>query len=513
MRSWALVALVGWVIAAAGHSAIAAPPSTTTRSGASVIVAADGARFKGSTKNGLFHGKGRLVWPNGDAYAGDFVKGRFHGHGKFTNKRGDVYAGQFNRGDFEGRGVVTYGGGGSHEGLFKQWEPSGQGTMTNAHGVTFEGNFDGNSLVGPARIVTKDGSRYHGETQHEAPHGQGEVHMSNGSHYKGGFQHGQFAGQGTLTHAQPVDGVTVESGEWQYGRLKSKQDERMRQARASAEAALYSQPARLAKAQGALKPSDPDRINMYLLAVAGDGSQEVFRREAEFVQNQFDAQYGTLGRSLVLINSRSNSGQAPLATVTSIAQSIQAIAAKMNVEKDILFLYVTSHGSEKHELALGVDGIDLPPLPAKELAAMLQASGIRWKVVVVSACYAGGFVDPIKNDQTLVMTAARHDRQSFGCADENDFTFFGRALFKESLPQSQSFPDAFARATQLINIWEEDKALQQPSANAGLVNRGGQRGGTGKPDDKYSLPQMAEADAINAHLARWWKQRDARTAQ
>ena len=31
------------------------------------------------------------------------------------------------------------------------------------------------------------------------------------------------------------------------------------------------------------------------------------------------------------------------------------------------------------------------------------------------------------DDGTMVITAARHDRQSFGCADENEFTYFGRA--------------------------------------------------------------------------------------
>jgi Peptidase C13 family len=49
---------------------------------------------------------------------------------------------------------------------------------------------------------------------------------------------------------------------------------------------------------------------------------------------------------------------------------------------------------------------------------LLKKSGIRWKVVVISACYGGGFIDPVKDDTTLVITATRHDRRSFRRAEK-----------------------------------------------------------------------------------------------
>ncbi len=74
--------------------------------------------------------------------------------------------------------------------------------------------------------------------------------------------------------------------------------------------------------------------------------------------------------------------------------------------------------------------------------------------MVVSACYSGSFIDPVKDTITLIIAATRHDRRSFGCADENYFTYFGRAFSKESLPQSRLFQDAFRRAEKLIKQWE-----------------------------------------------------------
>jgi hypothetical protein len=281
------------------------------------------------------------------------------------------------------------------------------------------------------------------------------------------------------------------------GRLKSVEEEESRHARANIERAIYSQPALLAQALAGLSKSDPGRINMYLLSVAGDGTQEVFRREVEFVREQFDRDFGTAGRSIALINSRETAGRVPLATLTSVRQALAAIAETMNKERDILFLFLTSHGSREHELSLGLRGMDLPGLSARDLAAVLKESGIVWKVVVVSACYAGGFIDGLRDPRTLVLAAARHDRRSFGCADENDFTYFGRAFFKEALPASASFEDAFSKAQTLIAEWESRDTTDGKIPAAA---------DTRKDADRHSLPQMVSSPEIDAHLKRWWQQ-------
>jgi hypothetical protein len=101
---------------------------------------------------------------------------------------------------------------------------------------------------------------------------------------------------------------------------------------------------------------------------------------------------------------------------------------------------------------------------------------------VVSACYSGGFIDALKDERTLVITAARRDRRSFGCADENDFTYFGRAFFKEALPGAQSFQHAFKKASALVGEWERKEA----------------------GEDSRSLPQIHAPAPIEAHLKRWW---------
>jgi len=78
---------------------------------------------------------------------------------------------------------------------------------------------------------------------------------------------------------------------------------------------------------------------------------------------------------------------------------------------------------------------------------------------MVSSCYSGGFVEPLKNDYTAIATAAAPDRTSFGCSNENDFTYFGEALLKDQLQQEYSFPLAFQQANAAITERESRENL------------------------------------------------------
>lgn len=478
----------------------------------------NGVVYEGGFKDSLYHGTGRIVggfgeytgdfqlgeitgkgemrFKDGRSYVGDFVRGEFEGKGRLAYASGQVFEGDFVAGEFTGSGVVTWPGGMRHEGRFRNWRPEGPGVFSDDDGTTYEGSFTNGELTGIGTILAKDGSRYEGETRNRVPHGNGELRLANGNVYRGAFDLGVFEGQGTMTYAKPQsDGRTRDEGTWRYGRLKKDLDDERRLARANVELALYKQPALLADALREFAPRDSRGINMYLLAVAGDGSQEVFRREVEFMRNQFDTDFGTRGRSLVLGNSRNTVGRVPLATVSSIRQAISAVSAAMDKEQDILFLYITSHGSKEREITLGLTGMDLPPLTARELGEALKESGIRWKVVVISSCYAGGFIDDLRDARTLVIAASRHDRRSFGCADENDFTYFGRAFFKEALPKAASFQDAYSKANRLITEWEDGDA-PRTSKSAGAA----------KDEERHSLPQMADSPDIRNHLEKWWAQ-------
>ncbi len=80
-------------------------------------------------------------------------------------------------------------------------------------------------------------------------------------------------------------------------------------------------------------------------------------------------------------------------------------------------------------------------------------------MLVLSACYSGSFVSDLSDDNTLILTAARSDRTSFGCSNEREWTFFGDAYFNHALRKERSFIRAYERARVLIESWEKAQGL------------------------------------------------------
>jgi hypothetical protein len=59
-----------------------------------------------------------------------------------------------------------------------------------------------------------------------------------------------------------------------------------------------------------------------------------------------------------------------------------------------------------------------------------------------------------------VITAARADRSSFGCADDRDLTYFGEAFFRDALPDATSLRDAFEKAKAWIAKREQEEGVE-----------------------------------------------------
>ena len=219
---------------------------------------------------------------------------------------------------------------------------------------------------------------------------------------------------------------------------------------AVSEDAIYAQPSVLEHALAAIEPAVPGEPTLFFIGVAGYGEQDVFMRELESVATLFDERFGTRGHSILLINNRKRVFDTPIATTTSLRAAIARVASVMHRDRDVLFLYLTSHGSRDHLFSMSIWPLDLHELDAQTLRKMLDDAGVVNRVVVVSACYAGGFVESLKDDHTLVITAASADRNSFGCSNEADFTYFGKAYFDEALRKTSSFTEAFELAAPEI---------------------------------------------------------------
>lgn len=249
-----------------------------------------------------------------------------------------------------------------------------------------------------------------------------------------------------------------------------------------AEQLMMSQSQQVDRAVDTLSMDTQGKVDLYALGFAGDGSENVFRNEVDYFQQLMARRFDADGRTLSLINNPDTIDSAPLATLSNLRRALQGVAGRMDRKEDVLLLFLTSHGSREHELYVDLDPLPLDQIRPEDLRSALDDAGIRWRVVVVSACYSGGFVDALRDPYTLVITAARSDRSSFGCGADSDITWFGKAFLTEALNRTTDFEQAFALTSKRIREWE----LAQ--------------------GDTPSVPQMAAGEAIGQKLAVWRSQ-------
>ncbi len=237
---------------------------------------------------------------------------------------------------------------------------------------------------------------------------------------------------------------------------------------AEGERLLFEQADRIDAAAGRLAAGRPGRPDLFFLGFAGVGEQKVFSEEVRLSERVVTTRYGAAGRSLLLVNDRRDREAWPLATVSGLERALLRIGERMDRDEDVLFLVLSSHGSAEPELSVSNGIWPLSALDGRTLRAALDASGIRWRVIVISACHSGAFVGPLADERTIVLTSAAADRTSFGCSDDRDLTDFGAAFVRDALPRADSLASAFEQARRVIAEGERGRRAEPSSPQASV---------------------------------------------
>ncbi|HYA66710.1 MAG TPA: C13 family peptidase, partial [Burkholderiaceae bacterium] len=244
------------------------------------------------------------------------------------------------------------------------------------------------------------------------------------------------------------------------------------------EQTLYSQFGLLEDALEAITPGQAGVTELFTISFGGDGSQEVFLREAVGADSAMAEVFDSGAHSIVLANSQTHPQEQPFATISALQRALATVAERMNGEEDVLALFLTSHGTADHHLVVSLPPYDFEDLTPERLRELLDDAGIRYRVIIVSACYSGAFIAPLAGADTMVITASSADRMSFGCRDGAQWTDFGRAYFAEALMQAASFEGAFRIASRRIAERESQEHLVP------------------------SVPLISVGDGIREHLQR-----------
>jgi hypothetical protein len=230
------------------------------------------------------------------------------------------------------------------------------------------------------------------------------------------------------------------------------------ESRLNVERIFYRQPELVAESLRGLAPGRNGVVDIYFVGFAGYAREQVFLNEVSAAADLLASRFNAAERVVRLANSRKTAETLPIASATNLRMTLAGVARKMNVSEDVLFLFLSSHGGPR-QLGIEFWPLQLNQLSAAELKEMLDASGIKWRVLVISACYSGSFIDVLKDENTMIMTASAADKTSFGCGHDGPFTYFGEAFFGQALREELSFSDAFRNAKARIEQRERTEGL------------------------------------------------------
>ena len=119
----------------------------------------NGGYYEGETKNGLYQGKGRMVWDNGQSFEGDFENGK-RVCGTYSWPNGEKYAGHFRDGKRNGFGKYYYANGDIYEGLWLDGLKHGFGIYSYCSGFYDLGEYRHDKQHGSVLWVSADQKTY-----------------------------------------------------------------------------------------------------------------------------------------------------------------------------------------------------------------------------------------------------------------------------------------------------------------------------------------------------------------
>jgi Peptidase C13 family len=221
-----------------------------------------------------------------------------------------------------------------------------------------------------------------------------------------------------------------------------------------------AQQTRLAAAIAALQPERRGVLDAYVVSLAMD-SDPVFSREAAESAKILSRRYQASGRTVLMTaNGDDAMTGPPQASPPNIAAALAGVAARMNLKEDVLVLFATTHGGADVGLVYRDSDKGFGLIAPVHLAAILDGLGIERRMIILSACFSGVFLNDVGKENSVVITAAAADRTSFGCEPSNDWTFFGDAFLNTALRKRQSVDKAAVEAITLINQWEVARGLE-----------------------------------------------------
>lgn len=210
-----------------------------------------------------------------------------------------------------------------------------------------------------------------------------------------------------------------------------------------------------------IAPSRRGQTDIYALTLALYPYQDVFMRDVHYAAAQIKEKL-RIEHPLKLINHLLTVKHTPLASQSNLRFYLNTLAKeRLQPEEDIVLLFLTSHGDKQRGLSIGLDySISLMGFSPEDLKKTLADSGIKNRIIIISACHSGAFIPVLQDENTIIITAAHKDKTSFGCSNDAQMTFFTEAFFKDGMSQTTDIEKAFEIAKASVLAREKAEKIK-----------------------------------------------------
>jgi hypothetical protein len=214
----------------------------------------------------------------------------------------------------------------------------------------------------------------------------------------------------------------------------------------ASEPVLAAQQFMLDRALDDLEDERPGIADLYFVGFAPDARHPGFVTDVDAAKHTMDERWKTRGRSIVLVNSPLTIAERPFATITNLREVLLEIGDLIDADDDVVMIYLTGTSRADHTLNAVNRPLELVNLSPQGLKELLDAAGIRWRIVVVSTCNAGAWIDALKDDETLVIASSAADVRGRDCDGGVSASAFGEAFFTQAMRRNDDIGTAFDAA-------------------------------------------------------------------
>ena len=136
----------------------------------------------------------------------------------------------------------------------------------------------------------------------------------------------------------------------------------------------------------------------------------------------------------------------PLATRENVAAVMREVGALARPQDKVVILF-SSHGS-RNALHINSSKREIGVITPAELGEWLGALRDKSTLLVISACYSGSFLEPLRSPTRIILTASARDRSSFGCQFNSHNTFFVEELWGQKALAELPLTEMIVRARE-----------------------------------------------------------------